>query len=131
MIKLIGVLLAFLVVGCNDEPVTAKKIVEQLQATGIAITDIQTPDRTQKSPVPNSYKDHITFVIPSVAPKGGQVFTCDKKQYCDAIYAYFDAFRAFAGPYIYQSKNGLIVAQFNDALPPETAEKLAAVIMQY
>ncbi|KFX07767.1 hypothetical protein KP22_06665 [Pectobacterium betavasculorum] len=121
----------FLLAGCGDKAITTQSIMEQFQQTGVTVTDIQTPDRSVKTPVPNSYKEHVTFVLSEVSPKGGQVFICEKKEYCDAIYAYFDALKAFAGPYLYQSKNGLIVAQLNSGLTPQTAEKLAAVVMKY
>lgn len=122
------ILALFALAGCGDKAVTALDVVKQFQETGVTIVNIETPKHNAKSPLPNSYKEHVTFTIPEVAPMGGQVFSCDKKEYCDAIYAYFDALKGFAGPYIYQSKNGLIVAQLNSGLTPQVAEKLAAVI---
>ncbi|MBK5145958.1 hypothetical protein I2494_20015 [Budviciaceae bacterium BWR-B9] len=116
--------------GCGEKAMTAQDIVAQFKLAGVEIMDVKTPDRNPKSPIPNSYKEHISFSIPEVAPKGGQIFTCDKKEYCDAIYSYFDALKAFAGPYTYQSKNGLVVIQLNSGLTPETAEKLKAVIIK-
>jgi hypothetical protein len=61
------------------------------------------------APVPKSYIAHQAFEIPSVAPKGGQFFVCDTKKNCDAIYAYYDALKALAGPYMYQSPSGTVV----------------------
>jgi transcriptional regulator with XRE-family HTH domain len=79
-------------------------------------------------PVPKSYTAHQAFEVASVAPKGGQVFTCDTKQNCDAIFAYFDALKALAGPYTYQSPGGTVVAQLNSGLKPDEAAKFAAAI---
>lgn len=53
---------------------------------------------------------------------------CDTKQNCDAIYAYFDALKAIAGPYLYQSDGGRVVLQLNSGLTPETAAKFAETI---
>lgn len=122
---------ALFLAGCGEKAVTSQQLVEQFKASGVNIADIITPERKPDSPVPNSYKEHISFSVPEVAPKGGQIFICEKKANCDAIYAYFNALKAFAGPYIYQSKNGLIVAQLNSGLTPQTAEKLEAVVMKY
>lgn len=68
------------------------------------------------------------FEVPSVAPKGGQVFVCSTKQNCDAIYAYFDALKALAGPYLYRSPSGAVVAQLNSGLDAATADTFKAAI---
>jgi hypothetical protein len=60
-----------------------------------------------------------------VGDKGGQYFICDTKQNCDAIFAYYDALKALAGPYTYQSGSGLVVVQLNSELTPDAAAKVA------
>jgi hypothetical protein len=74
---------------------------------------------------PQSYTSHADFVI---GDKGGQYFICDTKRNCDAIYAYFDALKALAGPYTYRSGGGLVVVQLNSELAPDAAAKIEAAI---
>lgn len=79
-------------------------------------------------PAPRSFISRQVFTLASVAPKGGQVFICDSKKNCDAIYAYYDALKALAGPYTYQSDSGLVVVQLNKGLSPDEAAKFARVV---
>lgn len=127
---LIGIILGL--VGCNDEAPSIKTITEQLKNTGVDIRNIQEPTRNPKALLPNSYKEHLTFEVPDVAPNGGQIFVCDKKEYCDAIMSYFKGISVvLVGPYLIQSPNGLVVGQFNSGLTPQVADKLVAVIKSY
>jgi len=82
--------------------------------------------RTEEgSPVPQSYTDHATF---TAYGKPGQYFLCDMKKNCDAIFAYFDALKALAGPYTYQSGSGRVVIQLNSGLLPDQARLVAGAI---
>jgi hypothetical protein len=74
---------------------------------------------------PRSYIHHAEFMI---GDKGGQYFLCDTKKNCDALYAYYDALKALAGPYTFQSTSGLIVAQLNSALTPDQAAKIETAL---
>jgi hypothetical protein len=115
-------------VGCSaDTKVSAQGVAKQFEDLGL-ITDIRDGERREGSPVPNSYKEHVEFVVNEVAPRGGQVFVCDTKRNCDALYAYFDALVAIGGPYYYQSPSGTVVAQLNSGLTPDTAAKFEAVV---
>jgi hypothetical protein len=53
---------------------------------------------------------------------------CDSKQNCDALYAYFDALKSLAGPYLYQSSDGRVVVQMNSGLTPDEAAKYEAAV---
>lgn len=46
-------------------------------------------------------------------------------------FAYFDALKNIAGPYLYQSPNGKVVLQLNAGLTEETAKKLEQAISKY
>jgi hypothetical protein len=109
-------------------PPTAQAVVDAMNAAGLGLSDVVAPERDPDSPLPNSYRERLEFTIAEVAPDGGQVFVCDTRQNCDAIHAYYDALKALAGPYLYQSPNGLVVAQLNSGLAPETAAKFQAVV---
>jgi hypothetical protein len=116
-------------IGCSQpEPITSDKLLTVLKASGVEYSNVQLPERNPSSPVPNSYKEHLVLTLPSVAPKGGQFFICEKREYCDALFAYFDALKGLAGPYLYRSKDGLVVAQLNSGLEPKAAEQVQTVV---
>lgn len=115
--------------GCNQsDPITSETLLAALQNGGVKYSDVQRPERKPSGPLPNSYKEHVVLALPSVAPKGGQFFICDKPEYCDALFSYFDALKGLAGPYLYRSKDGLVVAQLNSGLEPKAAEQVQAVV---
>jgi hypothetical protein len=121
------ILLAVLLVSCGGAPAapTGQSVLDKFKAAGIAITPA-TP--AGGDAIPKSYLERMSFTIDSIAPAGGQVFICDTKKNCDAIYAYFDALKALAGPYLYQSPGGTVVAQLNSGLSPTEATKFDQVI---
>ncbi len=112
----------------KPEPLTAHAVIRQFTDAGLEINDVQPRERDPDSPLPNSYEKCLTFSTPEVAPKGGQVFTCATKKNCDALYVYFDALKSLAGPYLYQSPNGLVVVQLNKGLSPKTAAQFEDVV---
>jgi hypothetical protein len=115
--------------GCGQSrPVTGDDVLAAMQQAGIQYSNVNRPAPDPFSPLPNSYKERVTFALPGVAPRGGQILVCEKREYCDAIYSYFDAFKALAGPYLYRSKNGLVVAQVNSGLEPAAAQRVQRVI---
>jgi len=109
-------------------PLTGQAVIDKFNAAGLGVTDVRPEKREPDSPLPNSFQEYLGFAIPEVAPKGGQVFVCDTKRNCDAIYAYFDALKSMAGPYLYQSPGGTVVVQLNSGLNPETGAKFEAVV---
>jgi hypothetical protein len=126
----IGLLFCVWLVACSTPatPLTAQQVIERWQSAGLTLSDIIIPARDVASPLPNSYSERVEFTIASVAPNGGQVFTCTSKQNCDAIYQYFDALKGLGGPYYYQSPSGLVVVQLNSGLTPEEAAKFEQVV---
>lgn len=128
MKKWIWAVAAALAACSQPDPMTADRLLAALKAAGIQYSNPTQPPRDSASPLPNSYKERVAVTLPSVAPKGGQFFICEKQEYCDAIYRYFDALKGFAGPYLYRSKSGLVVAQLNRGLEPQAAEQVKAVI---
>lgn len=114
--------------GSPPATVSAQSVIDAWNTAGLEVTDVQSPPRDPSSPVPNSYQERLTFTVAEVAPDGGQVFVCDTKQNCDAIFTYFEALAALAGPYLYQSQDGRVVAQLNSGLTPETAAQFQEVI---
>ncbi len=102
-----------------------------LKKAKIEVNDIKIEKHEQGSPLPNSYEERISFSLKSVAPKGGQFFVFSKAKYADYIYFYYDALKALAGPYLYKSKDGLIVAQLNSGLSVMEAEKIEELMNSF
>lgn len=126
-VVLVALLLSLSACGAGPA-VTAQQVIDAFNDAGLGVADVVPGERTPDSPLPNSYREHLTFSVPEVSPKGGQVFVCDSKRNCDALYAYFDTLKAIAGPYTYQSAGGTVVVQLNSGLTPETAAKFDAVM---
>ena len=106
--------------------VTPAQVAEKFTAAGAS--NVHDETLPADAPVPKSYTAHQAFEIASVAPKGGQYFVCDTKKNCDAIFAYYDALKALAGPYTYQSPSGTVVAQLNSGLTPDEAAKFEQAV---
>lgn len=94
-----------------------------LEISGAAKTAVDPSDV-----LPDTYAERWEFVIAEVAPKGGQIFVCETKANCDVLFDYYSALSALAGPNLFQSPNGLVVAQLNSGLSPETAAKFETII---
>src|SRR5262245_21812985 len=108
------ILLALVLITCGGPSapaVTAQQVVDAFNAGGAAVANMAPGNRPADSPLPNSFHEHLKFSIAEAASDGGPLFVCDTKQNCDALYAYFDALKALAGPYLYQSPSGTMVVQ--------------------
>jgi len=113
-VKYAALLLVFALAACGGGALTPATIQAALSSAGASnYSETKAPNA-----VPQSYIGHAKFVL---ADKSGQYFLCDTKRNCDAIFAYFDAFKALAGPYTYQSGSGLVVVQLNSELTPAQA----------
>jgi hypothetical protein len=125
-----GLVVALLLAGCGDTgapAITGQGVLDQFKAAGLQIENIK-PAGDEMKQVPQGYKENLAFTTPSLGGQGGQVFVCDLKAGCDAIYAYFDSIKALAGPYLYQSPSGMVVVQLNNKLDPVEAAKYEAVV---
>jgi hypothetical protein len=125
---LAGFLWLLVACGVTAPAITAQQVVDRFGAAGIELTDTKPMQHDPSSPVPNSWQERIQFNDRLLGDHGGQVFICDSKRNCDAIYAYFNALQALAGPYLYQSPSGLVVAQINSGFTPEQAKRYEDVV---
>jgi hypothetical protein len=110
---------------------TGASVLKAFQDAGLTAIDVKPGVRAPDTPLPNSYTEYLVFVIPALGDKGGQIFTCDTKQNCDALSAYFRAFQALAGPYVHQSSGGRVVIQLNSGLEPAEAARFAGAIKPF
>lgn len=135
MRRFISALVLFLVACGGGAPaLTGQTVLDRFKSAGLEVENVREHERDTTVPIPNSYTDWYEFTIPSAGQmesgkgRGAQVFTCDTKQNCDAIYAFFDAAKALAGPYLYQSADGRVVLQMNGELTPDVAAKYQAAL---
>ncbi len=106
-------------------------VIAALKEKNINLENIRIEKQSEKSPFPNCYEERVAFSLKSVAPKGGQLFVFSKKKYGDSVYAYFETIKGIAGPYLYQSKDGLVVAQLNSGLTVAEAEKIEEALKSF
>lgn len=112
----------------NDTPSQGSAVLAALVNAQTGMFNFEYLDRQSDSLMPQSFDERISFTLPEVSPKGGQIFVCSKKKNCDAIFAYFDALKGMAGPYLYRNKDGRVVAQLNSRLKPDTAEAFESAL---
>lgn len=129
------VFFVLLLLSCGGAPApTAQQVAEGFKGGGLDAENIRDEPLPDSAPVPRSYTSHANFTIPSAGTgsdgktRGGQVFVCDTKKNCDAVFAFFDSLKALAGPYLYQSQSGFVVVQLNSKLKPDLAAKYEAIV---
>lgn len=129
LFKIAGALgFVFLLAACGKTPPAIDDVISKLSTSGVQINDVKKPGVNSNSPLPKTYKERAEFSVPSVAPSGGQVFVCETAKDCDALLQYFDRLKALAGPYVYKSKDGLVVMQLNSGLSADEAKKLGDIV---
>lgn len=130
MYRLLVLLFVLSACGSVAAAPTGQGVLDAFTAAGISVTNVRPNTLDPSSPVPRSFTENLAFEAPGLAPagKGGQVFICDTKKNCDALYAYFDALKALAGPYLYQNPGGRVVVQLNSGMTPDAAAKFEKVV---
>lgn len=112
----------------QEEKLTkGEQVIKELTSKGIPLADVKEEVREEGIPLPNTYVQHLRFSHKSVSPRGGQIFIFTKPKYAEAVLKYFKALESLAGPYLYKSKDGLIVGQFSSGLNVAAAEKIEEV----
>lgn len=131
------VLVAILLTACGAStpeptatptPLGAQVVIDAFVAAGLEVSEAEPAGRPEAMPDIYQFQERMTFTIAEVAPKGGHVFTCELRPHCDLLMEFYKAFETLGGPHYYQSPNGLVVAQLNNGLTTETAEKFEQVI---
>ncbi|HWX02493.1 hypothetical protein [Collimonas sp.] len=112
----------------NEAPSRGSAVLAALVNGDTGIYAFDYLERKPGALQPQSFDENIAFAIDEVAPQGGQIFICSTKRNCDAIYAYYDALISLAGPYLYRSRDGKVVAQLNSGLRPDTAKAFESAL---
>ncbi len=136
MKRIFGFLIVVLLLSAcgGDAALTATDVTNRFKDAGLDATNVRDEPLPDTAPIPRSFTSHANFTIPSAGlgsdgkTRGGQVFVCDTKKNCDAVYAAFDALKALAGPYLYQSPSGAVVVQMNSKITPDIAAKYEAAV---
>jgi hypothetical protein len=121
-----GIFLLLALVACGKTAMPtldAQSVLDAFGSANLGVTNVATP--AGDDTVPESYTEHLTFTIPDVGSVGGQVFVCETRQKCEAIYAHFTT---LAEPYIYRGADGRVIVQLDRGLNPVVAAKFQAVV---
>jgi hypothetical protein len=97
---------------------TAEDVVKAL--TPLGITGVRAAVHPSGAVGPSTYTENREFVIPSIAPKGGQVQVFATASDLAAMQTWYARFPDLA-PYVYVKGNALV--QLNNTLPKAEAEK--------
>ncbi len=129
MRKCIGLVLLVFLVACGGsasfQKYSASDVTKQLQAQGLAISDIKPDQRDPNSQAPNVAVEDMNFTIASITPKGGHVLIFKEQKDLDAMKAWYARFPDLA-PYVYTNGNAML--QLNSGLPKLEADKFKAAL---
>jgi len=129
MKKLLLMFAGLPLVACGSDAIpTANEVLRALKSNGVPFNAVSYPTRKPLSLLPGTYKERVEVVFPSIAPKGGQFFVCETREYCDHLHEYFHTLKALAGPHVYRSKSGLVLAQLYSTLEQPVANQILAAI---
>ncbi len=122
------VIALFLLAACGEpDPLifSSYSVLHAFDAAGVSVTDVRRGRLDPSIPIPNSYVEHVDFLVPGLSNTGGQFFICVTKKDCDPI---VDALKNLTGSYIYQSGGGHVVLQLSGQLTSNEAAKFARAI---
>jgi hypothetical protein len=106
-----------------------KELIEKLISEGIQILDIKTEN--EKGILLEHYVEKWIFSIQEIFPKGGQILICPTKSDGDQVFDYYDSLASLAGPHLYRSSCGKVIAQLNNGLSKETGNLFRKVLLGF
>lgn len=112
----------------NGQGSYGQQVLGLFTKAGLKISAAEKATVDTNDPLPDTYVERWEFGVAEVAPKGGQIFVCETKKDCDVLFEYFSMLSALAGPNLFQSPNGRVVAQLNSGMSPDTARRFQNVI---
>jgi hypothetical protein len=122
-------LVVLLALACSRTPAgpTAGDICHKLEAAGVA-AKCQVASRGDAGLLAQAASDRVTFDLPSVPGKTGQVLGFrDAASYEQTVKGY-EAAAILAGPHRYGSSKALIFVQMNSAASNDVGAKASAVV---
>jgi hypothetical protein len=125
IVLLIAALALLAACGGGTPVVTAQGVLDQFRAAGLGIENIR--PASDLPPVKETYREALVFTTPSLGDKGGTVFVCEKKAYCDRIFLYYDDDPGYIG-HIYRLPSGTVVVQLDSGLKPDEVAKFETAV---
>lgn len=107
--------------------VSAGDVCYKLEAAGVALK-CQTGSKGALGLIARSASEYVTFDLPSVPGKTGQVLRFrNAADYAEAVQG-FEAASMLVGPHRYGSAKALIFVQLSSATPADVGAKAAVVV---
>lgn len=125
--------LLLVLTACGGAPAgpTAQGVLDAFAAAGLTVTNVESVmDLPAGAPIPRTFKEHLVFALRDAMPEPerGQVYVCETKQNCDAIYGYFQSVGGGLATYLYQSPDGRVVVQLSDQTSDEAGQTILSVV---
>lgn len=104
-------------------------LFDKLVSEGIQISNIEMEDK--EGILLEHYVENWLFSIHEISPRGGQIFICPTKFDGDEVFGYYDSLASLAGPHLYRSSCGRVVAQLNKNLSKKTGDLFNNVLLEF
>jgi hypothetical protein len=106
----------------NREP-NAEEVIQGFRNEGLEVGETQQVDREgDRSFVPKTYKEQVSFTIPSQGERvGGRVFTFESQEDLEQVREHYEGFGGLFSSHVYVEDKVLV--QISGSVPEEDAER--------
>jgi hypothetical protein len=105
---------------------TAEEVIQAFRDEGLEVGETRQVDR---SFVPKTYKEQVTFTVPSQGERvGGRVFTFEYLEDLEQVREHYEGFGKLFSSYVYVENN--VLAQISGIMPEEQAERYGEVLRE-
>ena len=113
----------------NREP-NAEEVIQAFRDEGLEVGETQQVDREEdRSFVPKTYKEQVSFTIPSQGERaGGRVFTFESQEDLEQVREHYEGFGDLFSSYVYVEDNVLV--QISGSVSKEQAERYGEVLQE-
>ena len=106
---------------------SAEEVVQAFRNEGLKAGDAQQIDRSaDRSFVPKTYEEQVSFSIPSAGEPAGRVFTFESGEDLEQVREHYEGFGDLFPSYVYVEGNVLV--QIPGSVPEEQAERYGEVL---
>lgn len=109
---------------------SAEEVIQAFRDEGLEVGETQQVDREgDRSFVPKTYEEQVSFVIPSVGERaGGRVFTFESREDLERVREHYEGFGDLFSSYVYVE--GAVLVQISGSVPEEEAERYGEVLRE-
>jgi len=109
---------------------TAEEVIQAFRDEGLEVGETRQVDReVDRSFVPKTYKEQVSFTVPSQGERvGGRVFTFESQEDLEQVREHYEGFGELFSSYVYVENN--ILAQISGTLPEEQAQRYGEVLRE-